>query len=202
MYRVARRFLLLALASICSASPGQTGQSAKPAPVELAISGPSVIHRGDKLWFTATLTNRSDATIAVPSATSSIAWWYMIDGGWSITDKKGKELASKPTGAFDNVNSMPTFKDSDFVLLKPGEQIEYDHEILGDPSDRFLFPGNGIFDVSLRWHFCTPTVKDVPNGAVAYTCGVTRSLSQPLKEILLATPSVDVNSNVWHLRLK
>jgi hypothetical protein len=201
MYCVAIRFLLLALAMMSPSSQGQIGEPAKPA-AELAISGPQVVHRGDNLWFTATLTNRSNATIALPSSTSSICWWYMIEGGWSITDKKGKELPSKPTGAFDNTVSMPTFKDSDFVLLKPGEKIEYNHETLGDPSDTFLFPGNGFFEVSLRWHFCAPTVKDLPNGTVAYTCGVTRLLSQPVREILLATPSFDVNSNVWNIRLK
>ena len=202
MHRVAMGFLLLALASMCPSSQGQTAQPAKPAPVELALSGPQTVHRGDNLWFTATLTNRSDATIAVPSSTSSISWWYMIEGGWSVTDKKGKRLTSKQTGAFDNMTSMQTFKDTDFVLLKPGEKVEYNHETLGDPSDIFLFPGNGFFNVSLRWHFCTPTVKDLPNGTVAYTCGVTRLLSQPVREILLATPPFVVNSNVWNISLK
>ena len=128
----------------------------------------------------------------------------MIEGGWSITDKKGKKLKSKQADEirFDDMISMPTFKDGDFVLLKPGEKIEYNHESLGDPSDRFFFPGDGSFDVSLKWHFCSPTVKNMPNGAVAYTCGVTRLLSQPLRDVLLATPPFDVCSNVWKIRLK
>lgn len=202
MHQVRSICLLLALLAVHPLGRAQTPNSTSPSPVELAIAGPHVVRRGNNVWFTAILTNRSNATIAVPSSTSSIAWWYMIQGGWSITDKKGKQLTSKQTGAFDNMTSMPTFKDTDFVLLKPGEKVEYNHETLGDPSDIFSFPGNGFFDVSLRWHFCTPTVKSLPNGTVAYTCGVTRLLSRPLRDILLTTPSFDVNSNVWNIRLK
>ena len=38
----------------------------------------------------------------------------------------------------------PTFRDSDFILLKPGEKIEYGRETLGDPSDKFLFPAEAL----------------------------------------------------------
>jgi hypothetical protein len=205
MCRVVFLWLVPLALAVVAISQGQTLKlAASPDPVELVISGPHVVHRGENLWFAAALTNRSAAMIAVPSPTSNISWWYMIEGGWSIADDKGRELKSKQAGEirFDNMVSMPTFRDSDFVLLKPGEKIEYSHESLGDPSDRFFFPGDGSFDISLKWHFCSPTVKNMPNGAVAYTCGVTRLLSQPFREALLATPSFDVCSNVWRIHLK
>lgn len=181
----------------------QTPTSSSP-PVELAISGPKILHRGDKLWFSATLTNRSGATIAVPSPSSKLFWWYTLEVGWEITDKRGRRLASKQAGEvrFDNMIGMPTFHDSDFVLLKAGEKIEYNHDNLGDPSDLFLFPGNGLYYISLTWHFCTPTEKPLPNNATAYTCGIAQALSPSIKEILLATPSFHVRSNVWDVNLK
>jgi hypothetical protein len=108
-------------------------------------------------------------------------------------------LAFKPgTEVYtDNMRGEVIFHDSDFVLLKPGQKAEYKHESLGDPSDKFIFPRRGTYSVSLSWTFCTPTVKPGPNGTVGYTCGVTSALSQPLKVVLLASPSFDLQSNVW-----
>jgi hypothetical protein len=40
------------------------------------------------------------------------------------------------------------------------------------------------------------------NGSLAYTCGVTQSLSQPLKDVLERSPSFEVHSNVWKISLK
>jgi len=202
MYRVAIRFLLLALALMSPASQGQIAEPAKPA-VELAISGPQVVHRGDNLWFTATLTNRSGEVLAVPSPKGGNGWWYMGGPGWKIVDKSGKQLKFKPGTAClcDNPGGA-SFRDGDFVLLEPGAKIEYQHEAIGDPSDKFIFPRGGTFFASLSWSFCAPRVKTMDNGSLAYTCGVTRSLSQPLKDVLERSPSFEVQSNVWKISLK
>jgi hypothetical protein len=198
--------LLLALVAQPSISPGQTGGGAavSPAPVDLVISGPHVVHRGENLWFTATLRNRSGKVMAVPSIGKSRGWTYIGGEWWKIIDKRGKPLNSKPPVEilFDNNVGMPTYQDSDFVLLKPGETIQYTHAALGDPSDRFAFPGTGDYSLSLSWNFCAPKVNPHSNGTVEYACGITRSLSQSVKEVLLATPSFDVKSNVWTIHLE
>ena len=197
--------VFLALASASSIARGQTGGSpAAPAPVELVISGPHVVHRGDNLWFTATLTNRSGQVLAVPSTNGGKAWTYMAGPWWKIVDRSGKQLKFKPgTECFCDHNiGAVNFQDSDFVLLKPGETIEYKHESLRDPSDKFIFPGEGTFFVTLSWSFCAPRAKPGDNGSVGYTCGVTGALSPSIREAVLATPSFDVQSNVWKLSLE
>jgi len=174
-----------------------------PPPVELDISGPSVVHVGSNLWFTATLTNRSVKVIAVPSV-SSQGWQYMVGEWWKIVDKTGKQLRFKPRTdlPFDNNIGAPVLHDSDFVLLEPGQTIEYKHETLGDPSDKFIFPRGGTYFVSLSWRFCAPKVKAGANGTVGYTCGLTYALNQSVRGAVLETPSFDVQSNVWRISLK
>lgn len=184
-----------------------TGQSeqtaASPYLIELVISGPRVVHVGENLWFTATLTNRSGQVVAVPSARSQ-GWMYMGGEWWKIVDKSGKPLQFKPPVdlPFDNMRGAPALHDSDFVLLKPGEKIEYQHETLGDPSDKFIFPRRGAYFLSLSWKFCAPKVRPLANGTVGYSCGITSEVSQTVKQALLATPDFDVQSNLWTTSLK
>lgn len=197
-------WILAVFTALLSIVQAQTRADSSSSPVELSITGPMIVHKGDHLWFAAVLKNQSTATIAVPSHRSEIFWWYTLEGGWTITDGKGRALKSTQADVvrFDNMRHMPTFKDSDFVLLEPGETIEYGHENVGDPSDLFVFPGSGSYKVRLAWHFCTPTEKKLATDSIAYTCGITSGLSQALKDKLLSTPSFDVRSNVWNITLK
>ena len=194
---------ILLFAALLSIAQAQTAHSSS-SPVGLSITGPMNVHKGDHLWFAAALTNESNATIAVPSHSSDIFWWYMVQGGWTITNRKGHPLKSTQADVvrFDDMRQMPTFKDSDFVLLGPGETIEYSHEKVGDPSELFLFPGNGSYNVTLALHFCTPAAKKISSGSVAYTCGITSGLSEALKDTLFSTPSFSVHSNIWKIILK
>ena len=196
--------LVFASALVVSRVQGQTGAGVpQTSPVELTISGPRVVHVGDSLQFTATLTNRSPQAIAVPSEKSQD--WILMEGQWwNIVDKSGKRLKFKPSVdvPIDHMVGMPTFQESDFVLLKPGEKIDYTHEVLGDPSDKFVFPGRGSYFVSLSWKFCAPRAEKRPDDTTAYTCGVTMRLSESLKQTLFATPSYEVGSNVWTISLK
>ena len=123
---------------------------------------------------------------------------------WKIVDKSGRPLRFKPPAdqPYDHMVGMPTFRDSDFILLKPGEKIEYGRETLGDPSDKFLFPRRGTYFVSLSWKFCAPKVQHGANGATGYNCGITKEMSQSVREVVLATPSFDAQSNVWTVSLK
>jgi|SRR5580658_337983 hypothetical protein len=198
-------FVFFALMAASSISRGQAvASAADPLPADLVISGPHVFHRGDNLWFTATLTNRSGQVLAVPSTNGGNGWTYMAGPWWKIADRSGKQLKFKPgTECFCDHNiGAVDFQDSDFVLLKPGESIEYKHETLRDPSDKFIFPGEGTFFVTLSWSFCAPRVKLGDNGSVGYICGVTRALSPSIREAVLATPSFDLQSNVWKMSLE
>lgn len=204
MRNVVLRFVLLALITVSSASKAQSAPGALVSSTfDLVISGPHVVRIGENLWFTATLTNRSGQAIAVPSKQTGKNWQYMGGEWWKIADKWGRQLQYKPgTVAFtDNNTVMPTYDDTDFVLLKPGEKIEYKHETLGDPSDKFIFPGKGIYSMSLSWNFCPPKVRTFPNGNTGHTCGITRALSPSVREVLLATPAYEVKSNVWNILL-
>jgi hypothetical protein len=194
-------FVLSVCVNLAFAQVGET--KAIPSFVELNISGPNSVHVGSDLWFTAALTNRSVQLIAVPSV-SSQGWQYMVGGWWRIVDKSGKQLRFKPPTdvRFDNNIGAKTLHDSDFVLLKPGETIEYKHETLGDPSDKFIFPRRGTYFVSLSWHFCAPKVKAGDNGTVGYVCGITHALSPSMKDAVLTTPSFDVQSNSWRIKIE
>lgn len=198
VHRVALAWLMPLALLISARSQGQAvGGTASSTPVELTISGPLVIHVGENLQFTATLTNRSTQVIAVP-AIGSQDWIYMVGEWWKIADKSGRLLRFKPPTdqPYDHMVGMPILRDSDFILLKPGEKIEYGRETLGDPSDRFLFPRRGTYFVSLSWKFCAPNVQHGPSGATGYNCGITKEMSQSVREVVLATPSFDVQSNV------
>ena len=197
-------FALLLLFWLIPASPrGSSEQVASgSSPVKLIISGPQVIHAGQALNFKATLLNRSAEPIVVPSVNST---WLGTGGySWNVTDKLGKPLASRPDFLFpiDHVGEMPKYYDRDFVVLKPGEKIEYDARSLGDPSDAVVFPGKGAYLVSLYWSFRAPDVSHLPNGTTAYRFGVTSGMSHAMEEVLLKTPRFEVQSNVWTMSLR
>jgi hypothetical protein len=138
--------------------------------------------------------------IAVPSTTNND--WYLE---WTIVDQTGKLLSFKPDVEFPIDSEGPdktSFHDGDFILLKPGERAEYDSKFLGDPSNRFVFPRKGKYSAVLSVAFCAPQERDFRNGTVGYTCGITRELSQSVREIVLASPSFRVGSNEWTLTLE
>jgi len=116
----------------------------------------------------------------------------------------GKELPLRPDFIFpiDHVGEMPQYRDRDFVVLKPGEKIEYGAKSLGDPSDAVVFPRKGTYLVSLWWTFSAPEVHHLPNGDTTYSGGNTRGMSPAIEEILLKTPPFEVQSNIWMIVLE
>jgi hypothetical protein len=197
-------FSLLLLLWIIPANPRDASErlARDSSPVKLSISGPLVIRAGQDLNFKATLLNQSAEPIAVPSVNST---WLGTGGySWNVTDKLGKPLASRPDFLFpiDHVGEMPKYYDRDFVVLKPGEKIEYDARSLGDPSNAVVFPSKGAYLVSLYWSFRTPDVRHLPNGNTAYRFGVTCGMSHAMEEVLLKTPPFEVQSNVWTMSLR
>ncbi len=147
MYRPIAKFAALFCALGLATPPVLTASSdepASPAQVELEITGPRLINRGDTLHFHAFLTNRSAETIIVPAPDGMLQPVM----NWKITDTVGKDLPVPHYGVgYCPVTSRPAVSDADFVSLKSGERMEI--PVLGDPSDLVLFPGKGFYRISL-----------------------------------------------------
>jgi hypothetical protein len=197
----ASSILLLLVISVGAHNPPEPQTSSAPT-VKLVISGPRMVRVGQALNFKATLLNQSAAPIAVPSVSST---WLGTGGySWSVTDKSGKELPLRPDFQFpiDHVGEMPRYYDRDFVVLRPGEKIEYDAKSLGDPSDAVVFPRKGAYLVSLSWSFRAPEARHLPNGNTTYTFGVTSGMSPAMEDVLVKTPRFAVQSNIWTMVLE
>jgi hypothetical protein len=115
---------------------GKDGRAVAATSVEVEISGPRLIKRGDTLHFRAFLTNRSPETVIVRAPNGML----QASMSWKTTDSAGKELPPPHwEGVYCPVTSMPSVGEGDFVALKGGERIEI--PLLGDLSDMVLFPG-------------------------------------------------------------
>jgi hypothetical protein len=197
-------FTLLLLFWIIPANPRDASEqlASGSSPVKLSISGPLVIRAGQALNFKTTLLNRSAEPVAVPSANS--AWFGAGGCSWSVSDKLGRPLALRPNFLLpiDHVGEMPKYYDRDFVVLNPGEKIQYDARSLGGPSDAVVSPGKGSYVVTLYWSFRAPDVRHLPNGNTAYRFAVTSGMSHAMEEALLKTPPFEVQSNAWTMSLK
>ncbi|MGC1620744.1 MAG: hypothetical protein WA765_19805 [Candidatus Acidiferrum sp.] len=193
--------LLIAL-SVPGYSPGQTKlgaatpAAAAPSPIELTISGPRYIRRGDDLNFKVTLTNRSDKPVAVRSP---FLFGEETRFLWRITDHGGRLL---PPHIYDQVRGIcpVTGPVMDFmiIVLQPGEKMDY--PFAGDPSDSFVFPGKGFYRVTLNYVLApTQYVTVAPfrppdEKPGAYT-------PQQKVEMIKTQPRFETVSNVWQMYL-
>lgn len=144
--------LLLAALSLARPASSQDRSTQVPqtnSPVELTISGPRLIHRGDALKFRVTLTNRSMAPIAwrVPDSFETTGFI------WRIADTDGHRLPPPvyigPVHYIYVCGTPSPISDRSIFILQSQEKMEYDHA--GDPSDSFSFPGKGFYRVSLKY---------------------------------------------------
>jgi hypothetical protein len=192
--------LLIAL-SFPAYSPGQVQPTATaaatPSPIELTISGPRLIQRGDTLKFKVTLRNRSDKPVAVRPP---VLYGEETRFVWRITDTDGRLL---PPHVYDGPRQFicpVTGPVMDFMItvLQPGEKMDY--PFAGDPSDSYLFPRNGFYRVTLSY-ILAPTQyvavspfrrpDEKPDG---YT-------PQQRVELLKNQPRFETTSNVWQMYL-
>jgi hypothetical protein len=195
---------LLVVLSVPGYSPGQSPASAvTPAapPIELRISGPRLIRRGQTLNFKVTLTNRSDKAIAVHRP---FGMFDQTKLDWLITDTAGRPLAPRVYEFPKNVFVCPVigpFPDRVIEVIQPGETIDFSYA--GDPSDDFLFRGKGFYRVSLtyvlRQHPDVVESYHYPNEKPeAYT---PHQKVEMFHEMFSATQSINATSNVWQLYL-
>jgi hypothetical protein len=197
MRRIATSLLALLIAlSVPAYSPGQTPNDSSP--IELHISGPHLIHRGQTLNFKVTMTNRSDKPIAVRRPFGLFDQTKLT---WQITDTAGRPLQPRvyefPPGVFVCPIIGP-FPDRVIEVLRPGETIDFSYA--SDPSDDFLFPGNGFYRVSLT--YALRQNPDVEESRYRYPNEKPEAYTPHQKvEMFHAMPSIDVTSNVWQVHL-
>ena len=195
------RALAVALfACFLTAGPANSLDQAAPAvasPVQITISGPHLIRRGQTLKFNVTLTNHSDKPVA-------LRFPFLFDDEtrfvWNITNTSGRTL---PPQVYDGppVYYCPVtgaVNDMMISVLQPGEKMDY--QFAGDPSDDFVFTGKGYYHVSLKYvlaptrnieeaRYHPPDEKPEP-----YT-------PRQKIEMLQNTPRFEAASNVWTMYL-
>lgn len=196
-----RRALAVALfACFLTAGPAHSLDQAAPiavAPVQISISGPHLIRRGETLKFNVTLTNRSDKPVA-------LRFPFLFDDEtrflWNITNASGRTL---PPQVYDGppVYYCPVtgaVNDMMISVLQPGEKMDY--QFAGDPSDDFVFTGKGYYHVSLKYVLApTRNIEEAryrpPDEKV--------ELYTPRQkiEMLQNMPRIEATSNVWTMYL-
>jgi hypothetical protein len=195
MHRLIFKCAALACAVTRAMLPAATARGdevAQPAAVQLEITGPRLIHRGDEVHFRVFLTNRSPETIIIPSPTGACEPGLV----WLITDSAGKPLPPPPAvGFFCPVTGRPAVGDSDFVLLNRGERIEI--PVDGDPTDSVMFRGEGFYRVSVTYHFYPPKIWRSADGKTTYMTGISNSRMTPAwLERVMKTPPIHATSTL------
>lgn len=150
MLSLRNSFVLTAFVSaLLAASACPQTQPAPTPPIEVRLNGPHLIRRGDHLKFAITITNRTDAPVALR--------FPRIDGDkttqfiWRVTDAGGRLLPPHfyegPIQVYCPVTSGPS--DWDIVVLALHETMNYDY--CCDPTDDFAFPQKGFYRISLTY---------------------------------------------------
>lgn len=184
--------LLAALGTL--AVPPSKAQRDVPTLVELQLSGPRLIRRGDTLHFKAVLVNRSTKPVAF--ALRQGGW--DCDGvfSWAITDAGGHLLPPVPRDPIQGMICCLTsgISEEEVIVLQPGEK----HEVpaLSDPSDVFAFHGKGFYKVTLQFLF-RPGIVNQEDG---------RSFEEVVKsgsklDLAFRTGAVGAVSNIWNVYL-
>jgi hypothetical protein len=191
--------LLIAL-SVPAYSPGQAKMAAPStlttSPIEVTISGSRYIRRGDDLKFKVTLTNRSDKPVAVRS---HLLFGEETGFSWRITDYGGRVL---PPHIYDEKLFVcpVTGPVMDFMVtvLQPGETMDY--PFAGDPSNSFVFPGNGFYKVTLSYvlaptqYVAVSPFRPPDEKPGEYT-------PQQKVAMIKTQPRFETTSNVWQMYL-
>jgi hypothetical protein len=150
-------------ASARPAPPQTPVQVRKPAPVdgqpalELRISGPKIIHRGDHVEFKAVLINHSTVPVLVSPAERSHAlvlatWWIATDASGAMLDYES--IGYCPVNGLDYSHKW-RLTDSSIRLLQPGESAEVP-VTFPDPRDPLKFRKKGTYHLTLNYYFNPP----------------------------------------------
>lgn len=158
--------VLAGLAARVSAIP-TASQAAFPPPIsmqvagqpdlELRISGPKIIHRGDHVEFKATLMNRS--SVAVLIGPSERSRELAFSSWWDATDASGVSVGQETIG-YCPVNGADyshkwRLTDDSIKILKPGESTDVSLTF-PDPRDPLKFRKKGTYQLTLHYFFHPP----------------------------------------------
>lgn len=190
------RVALLVVALTAPGSVAAQGHSVAASPIEIKITGPRVIRRGEVLKFHVTFTNQTERPLALRFP----RWWEQTSKMyWRITDTGGRVL---PPHVYTETQAGVCLIDGpisdwDIEVLAAGETRDYSY-LASDPSDDFLFPRKGFYLVSLTYVLdpATPMAKapyEVPsNEPQTYT-------AEQKLEMFKRTPRIETTSNEWQL---
>ena len=194
----ASRLALLAIALVLPLPARAQTRPVLTSPIEVRISGPRLIRRGDALKFLVTFNNRTDKPIALRlprllEDTTKLSW--------RVTDTSGHLLPphihTGPALPFCPVTSP--LSDWDIEVFAPHETRDYSYRA-GDPSDDFSFPGKGFYRVSLTYILDASTrITKAPYEAPSnepdpYTHDEKLAMFKQ-------TPRIETTSNEWPLYL-
>lgn len=178
--RLSYATVLIFLIAVFAAGTAPAQTQAQAPRVELLISGPQTLKllaRGETVHFTAVLINHSTSPVLFvpPHPDWPDERWTM----WQAFDEKGRFVETVPqefiwcdphgTMRAQYVLPMSTLsgpkdiRDSDLVLLQPGESYELPH--VGDPRLYLKFPHPGKYHLSLAYGF-QPSHYRLPAGSL------------------------------------
>jgi len=191
--------LALVAVALVSPLPARAQAHVVSAPlIEVRISGPRLIRRGDDLKFLVTFTNRTDKPIALRLPR---LWEDSTKLTWRVTDTSGHLLPPHvyTSPALPVCPITSPLSDWDIEVLAPHETRDYSY-LAGDPSDAFSFPGKGFYRVSLKYVLdpSTPINKapyEVPSNEP--------NLYTPDEKLAMfkQTPRIEATSDEWQLYL-
>ena len=137
--------------------PGIAIQVAGQPNLELRISGPKIIHRGDRVEFKAMLINHSSAAVLIgpPERSRQLAfssWWDADDASGAPVDHE--TIGYCPVNGADYSHKW-RLTDSLIRLLQPGESAEVPLTF-PDPRDPLKFRKKGTYQLTLHYFFNPP----------------------------------------------
>jgi hypothetical protein len=192
------RLALVALALTAPFSMAAQDRSVLASPVEIRISGPRLIRRGDVLKFHVSFTNRTDGPLALRFP----RWWEQTTKlVWRITDTGGHLLPphiyTGPQLPFCPLDGP--ISDWEIEVLAPHETRDYSY-LASDPSDYFSFPGKGFYAVSLT--YILDPITHVAKAPYKVPSDEPQSYTPDQKLALFGrTPRIETTSNGWQLYL-
>jgi hypothetical protein len=138
--------------------PSQVAKQVAGQPnLELRLSGPTIIHRGDRVEFKAMLINRSSAPVLIRPSERSHALVFAT--WWDATDASGVPLGHESIGycPVDGLDYSHKWRltDSSIHVLKPGESAEVPL-MFPDPRDPLKFRKKGTYQITLHYFFSSP----------------------------------------------
>jgi hypothetical protein len=185
-------------------SPKVTAKLPEQPAIELRVSGPTVIHRRDRLEFKAMLINHGSAGVLISPAERSHA--FVLASWWDATDASGAPVDHESIGycPVDGADYSHKWRltDSSIRILRPGEMAEVPLTF-SDPRDPLKFRKKGTYQLTLHYFFTPPgRAPDTKDGKLVLTNYETSSLSPANIQVLRNATGLSLTSNAFRIVLE